>query len=382
MIRVVQIVSRFAPAMGGTERQAELLGNALLAQGIAIEILTHRYRADLARIEEREGLVIRRLGPPGNTTAASAGFIASGLVHLAATRPRPAILHAHMIASPAMLAIAAARLTGAKTVVKVACSGPFGDVATSRQTRLGQAKLRFVLTHTDRLVCLSAESEKEIHSAGAPASRVIRIQNGVDTAVFKPVEDTAERTNLRRELGLPPGRLILYSGRLTAQKRVSDLLEAFADVVSRLSDLHLVLVGEGEESAALKRRAGELGLGKRVLMAGCQTRMDCWYRACDLFVLPSVAEGLSNSLLEAMSSGLLCVAGRIGGTTGVLVHEDNGLLFTPGSAAELAPVLERALAPGFDAARLGLAARATIVTGFGIESVAARYRALYESLLK
>jgi glycosyltransferase involved in cell wall biosynthesis len=382
-MRVAMLISRFPPALGGAENQARSLSQALLNQGVDVEVVTHRYRPDLPRHEVIDGLSVRRFGPTGDSVAASAGFAAAALRYLVAQPRRPDILHAHMIAAPAVLGLVAARFTGARTLVKVSCSGPYGDVSTSLRTIIGGIKLRRVLSGADRLVCLSRESENEILREGAPAERIALIPNGVDTERFRPCRDEAEKSALRIKLGLPGGRLILFAGRFSAQKRLADLVRAFGEYASDVPGVHLVLVGEGESMQALQLLVRRLNiLPERVIFAGRREEVNAYCRACDLFVLPSESEGLSNSLLEAMASGLVCIASRIGGNVDVMEDGHSGILFAAGSADELVGAIRNAFSPSCDTFRIRAAARQTAVARYSIAAVTRKYLDLYEQLLR
>jgi L-malate glycosyltransferase len=175
-----------------------------------------------------------------------------------------------------------------------------------------------------------------------------------------------------------PPRLV-YVGRLHEQKGLDVLLTALAAVQSSPSPA-LSLVGTGPFEERLRALVYELGISGDVEFAGVRQSLTPLLHGADVFVLPSRAEGLSNSLLEAMAIGLPVVASAIPGNTDVIQSGVNGLLSDPGDPAALADALERLLSDGGLRRRLGEAARRTVEERFALEEVAARYRELYEEL--
>jgi glycosyltransferase involved in cell wall biosynthesis len=380
-IRVAMLISRFPPFVGGAERQAFNLSRALAADGAEVTVFTQRYKEDEPAEEVRDGVRVLRLGGRGDSLWASGRYVAETLAFLK-RQPKGAfdVFHAHLLSSPAVLACLAQSLFHRPCVVKIACSGPFGDLAVSRKSLHGRLKAAFVLGRAARFVAVSTDVAGELMGAGVPPEKLVAIPNGVDAGHYRPAADAREKEALRRALDLPPGRWILFSGRLTAQKRPQILLDAFARVKDASPAAKLLFVGDGPEAEDLKRRAGPDGMGGRVFFRGACADVAPYYRASDVFVLPSDSEGLSNSLLEALSCGLVCLATRVGGACDVIEDGVDGMLFPPGDGAALASVLRGALEG--PAQKMQEAARRKVLERFALGSVARRYLALYEEMLK
>ncbi len=379
-LHVAMLISRYPPSPGGAEQQARSLSVSLARAGVRVTVLTQRLSRAQPRFERVDGVDVRRMGFPGTSRAASFLFLADAFLWLLRTRPAPDVFHAHMISSPALLACFAGGFFRRTCVVKVACAGPYGDVLTSERSLLGRLKLRWVLKKADRLVCLSPAIEGEVRGRGAPAGAVVLIPNGVDADRFRPPRDGAEKESLREELGLSRGRWILFAGRMTSQKRPDLVLEAFARVHEEFPDARLLLAGDGPLRPALEEKIDESGLKGRVLCRPHSSRIDAYYRACDIFALASEGEGLSNSLLEAMSTGLICAASRIPGNEDLIVEGKNGFLFPSGDADGLAGILRGLLKEGGALSSVGAAARRSILEGYRLEGIAERYAALYREL--
>lgn len=162
------------------------------------------------------------------------------------------------------------------------------------------------------------------------------IKNGIDTHYFSPGNAQAAR----HELGLPKDvRIIGCAGRLELEKGQSTLLDALAYLPS---DCHLALAGKGNEYHNLQRQAELLGISERVHFLGCLDDMPNFYRALDVFCLPSLFEGLSLVLLEAQACQIPTVATNVGASSEALCPR-SGSLVEPGSAFGLAQALEKTL---------------------------------------
>jgi glycosyltransferase involved in cell wall biosynthesis len=132
---------------------------------------------------------------------------------------------------------------------------------------------------------------------------------------------------------------------------------------------------------AIRAQAARDGFADRLFFVEATATIDTYFRAADLYVLPSIREGLPLALIEAMASGLPCIASRLEGATDVLIDDQvNGLLVPPDDRAGLAAALRRLLRDRADAARLGAAARATVVERYAIRTAARPWLAAYQEL--
>ena len=211
-------------------------------------------------------------------------------------------------------------------------------------------------------------------------SRIRVLANGVDSERFAP---SAERkASSRASLGLPASSIVIGSvGRLVPIKGHAGLLDAAEMLLSRGVDLFVVLVGDGSELGHLRAKAAALPyLSARVHFLGASKNVAEALNAMDVFVLPSTSEGMSNTLLEAMSAGLPVVATRVGGNPELIEDQVSGLLFSVGNIRELAGNLERLVASREYRESFGAAARARILTNYSLESMLSKYRDLYKEL--
>ncbi|MDE2490864.1 MAG: glycosyltransferase family 4 protein, partial [Elusimicrobia bacterium] len=246
-----------------------------------------------------------------------------------------------------------------------------GELALSARTRLGRAKLRALARLRPRFLAVVPDLLDEAREFLGDVP-IELLPNGVDAERYAPVPPERRRA-LRAELEWDAGSpVFLYTGRFSPEKRLPWFLRLWRAAVPRGL---AVLVGEGPERAALAAEAA--AAPGRVLILPPREDLERLYAAADVFFLPSTSEGLSNSLLEAMSSGLAPLASAVGGTAQTLEDGRTGLLFGRDDEAGLRAAARRlAVEPGL-AARLGAAARDLVLERYALPRVLDRLEALY-----
>jgi glycosyltransferase involved in cell wall biosynthesis len=176
------------------------------------------------------------------------------------------------------------------------------------------------------MIAVSNYVKEMAASFGAPPERITVITNGVDIDLFSPRPPLEARENL----GLPKDAfIVLFSGNLIPRKGVDVLIKAFGQIASLHPHARLVVIGVGDEREKLVDLTSELGMAEKVDLVGYKrfAEMPLWYQACDVFVMPSWAEGLSMSILEAMASGRPVITSRLEvGEHDAVVPEESGLL--------------------------------------------------------
>lgn len=185
---------------------------------------------------------------------------------------------------------------------------------------------------------------------------------------------------VRRELGLAEGEVLIVSvGNLYPVKGHAVLLEALVRLAERtdLPPWRMALAGRGRETEPLKRFAEEHGLGRRIHFLGHRADVPDILAAADVWVMPSLSEGLPLALLEAMFAGKAIVASAVGGIPEVIVSERDGLLVPPRDPAALAAALGRVIASPDVRAALGRAARERAASGFSVAHMTDDYERLY-----
>lgn len=367
------VIQSFLPVLGGAQRQVDLLGPLLAQRGVDLTVLT-RHPPGTPRREQRAGLEVRRMPGPDRGPLGSVSYTAAGALSLA--RLRPDVVHVHDLLSPATIALLSRPLVRAPIVAKVLSTGPGGDVDRLLTKPLGARRLGAMASSFSAFVCLSDDVAQELRAHGAREDRLRQIPNGVDVECFRPA-DPRERKLERARLGLPAeGPVALYTGRFAPVKQLDQLIEA----VSEVRELSLIMVGEGSEEARLRGLVADLGIDDRVSMLPSVSDPAPLYRAADFYASTSTTEGMSNSVLEAMASGLPVVAMSASGMA-ELVSQATGSLVPSGDVAALAAAL-RALALEPERRRaLGAVARDLVADRYSLGFVADRLRDLYQEVL-
>jgi sugar transferase (PEP-CTERM/EpsH1 system associated) len=213
------------------------------------------------------------------------------------------------------------------------------------------------------------------------APRRIRvIPNGVDTQLFAP--DGSRRQHARERFGFAPEDLVLGSiGRMVPIKGHDTMLRAGEVLLRRNNKVRLLLVGAGPELDRLRANVeSSLLLKDRVVFAGASLDVAEFYQAMDIFLLASISEGLSNTLLEAMATGLPCIATDVGGNPELVSHGQEGFLFSPGDVNQLAAYVEKIGKNSALRAQFSAAARRRATSQFSLDRMMDAYTNLYSEL--
>jgi len=289
-------------------------------------------------------------------------------------RHRPHIVHTRNWG--ALEAVPAARLAGVPIVIHSE-HGYEVEMLQGMPMRRRMFR-RFVYMMTDAVLAVTRElGEYHARQAWIRPESFRVIYNGVDTDRFSPSQDV--RNRLRCGLGV--GRhtfLIGGVGRMVSIKDYRTLLRAVESLVTKDLDARVLLVGDGSQLEALRTQVRESAhLGSRVTFTGASDRIPEFLNAMDAFVLPSLGEGMSNTLLEAMAVGLPLVATRVGGNPEVIEDGRCGFFFSPGDATHLAQLLEQlCIAPKLRDS-MSTAARERAILHFSLGAMVRRYEELY-----
>jgi sugar transferase (PEP-CTERM/EpsH1 system associated) len=279
----------------------------------------------------------------------------------------------------AIEAVFAARLAGVGGIVHSEHGFEADSSAPEPWRRRLFRRSAFELAH--RVLSVSWQL-RDVHArrTGFPVDKIGVIYNGVDAVRFSP--DPATRVRIRAELGIVERELCVGCvANLLPVKDHMTLLEAIAAHASISRDWRLILVGDGPERARLEAYVDARPAWKpQVLFLGSSSRVPDLLRAMDVFVLPSIAEGMCNSLLEAMASGVAVVASSVGGNPEVVVDGSSGLLFPPGDVPALARHLAHLGAHPDIRAELAANGVSRVRKEFSVESMVQAYEHMYRSV--
>jgi PEP-CTERM/exosortase A-associated glycosyltransferase len=378
-MKILHVLDHSLPLHSGyTLRTREIVLHQRALGWQTVHLTTPRANPGWPSPEVAGGLEFHRTGKPGSRLAGIPGLWP--LAEMRATRARldelvaterPDLLHAHSPVLDAWPAIGAGRRHGLPVVYEV--RGFWEDAAVDHgTTREGALRYRasrlaetLALRRADAVTAICQGLADEIATRGVPRERITLIPNAVDAQRFAYVPAT--KPQAKRELGLGDGPVIGFLGSFYAYEGLALLLEALPEVLRAQPGARVLLVGEGEDDARLRRSARQLGLGEAVVFTGRvpNERIEALYDAVDVVAFPRLPMRLTELVtplkpLEAMARGKPVVASDVGGHRELVAHERTGLLFAAGARDGLAAALIRLLADGDLAQRLRAAGRAFV----------------------
>lgn len=277
------------------------------------------------------------------------------------------VVHSHEFAM-AVYGAAAARRVGARHVITM----HGGRYYAERWRR--RAALRWAVRHSAHVVAVSRATAADLAcTLRIPPSAVTVVPNGIEFP-------RGRRDPVRAELRAGDDvALIVAIGNLYPVKGHRVLVQALAMLARSHPDLRwrLAIAGRGEEEAALRALAHDGGIAERVSLLGFRTDVPDLLAAADVFVMPSLSEGLPLALVEAMASGVAIVASDVGGIPEVVTRDVDAVLAPPGDAGRLADSIATLVVRPERRATLGAAARATAYRDFSVARMADSYESLY-----
>ncbi|WP_411684832.1 glycosyltransferase [Aeromonas caviae] len=350
--------------MGGAERQVCDLADQFANKGHSVLLIS--MTGDTVNRPQSVNIKIEEL----NMAKTPLGFIKAYLqARQLIQQFKPDVVHSHMV--HANLFARLLRLTG--KIKRLIC--------TAHNTNEGGRGRMLAYRLTDVLCDLSTNVSQEaadiyVKRGAAPASRIVAMPNGIDTARFTFNPEC--RASLRQQLQLSDNTpLILAVGRLTAAKDYPNLLTAFSQLPAEFSHTQLAIIGIGEEQANIETFAAQLGLTTRVHFLGLQRNVHEWMSAADIFVLSSAWEGFGLVVAEAMACQRVVVATDCGGVKEVV--GECGILVPPRDHLALADGINTALQMSSDEIEMiGAAARDRIVTRYSLSAQTERWLSLYQ----
>jgi glycosyltransferase involved in cell wall biosynthesis len=261
------------------------------------------------------------------------------------------------------------------------------ETTTGLKRRLLVFAERLACCFAHRLICVSKSiRENAIASRLTSPERTVVFgsgsSNGVDASRFASTPEMMKRAaTLRSELGIFPQTLVVgFVGRLTRDKGIPELTEAFLRLGGQFPGLRLLLLGPFEDEDPLPAETRKcLETHGNVILAGLVEDTAAYYALMDVFVLPSHREGLPNAVLEAQAAGIPVVAARATGVVDAVVDGETGLLFPVGDARALAEAVARFLSDKALASKLGRAGKERIKREFRQEQI---WKALYEEYVR
>lgn len=384
--RVLFVTGAYAPefSAGGLQSQAAA---RLLHDRANVVVLTTATDPTLPHIDTVDGVDVFRITVTQSSWSSARATVRM-MTELVRLLPRVDLVHIQGFSSKNIPISAMAKLFRRPVVVHLQTAKHDEPDAVRFQGRLAW----WAFSTADLYLSVSHGLTERYLAARLPANRIREVPNGVDASRFSPASHD-ERRALRTRLNLPAERpLILFVGVISPDKQPHVLLDAWLRTQQDPGSAStLVFVGATDPTLfelggrlidQLRATAQASGFADRVLFVPPTNQIQDYFRAADMYVMPSLREGLPIALLEAMACGLPCVASRLPGATDVMVEDGvNGLLVAVGDVGAFAAAIAGLLAAPEVAARLGAAARRTVEDRYTIERVAEQWIAAYNEVL-
>ena len=414
--RVFIAIATLHPIVGGAERQALAQGRSLRQRGLEATILTFRHSRSWPARDTIDGVPVIRIAGLFLGGREKLPRVLQKLLYLVAMlvmgwavwryRHRYDVLHVYQLNLLALPAALACYLNGKPMIVAVRCADAGKEARTRSRVQLiagppevgstmllvdGDARFEGDLKDLERLgrpverftryllqrihavvIILSSRMSDylAIHDFALPGTRLI--PNGVDLTHFAPANKDASRD--RRS------QTVICTARLSYQKGIDVLLQAWNLVCKELPEARLIIAGTGPIQTQLASIVRALGLEKSVEFAGMQSDVVSLLHRAGIATLPSRWEGMPNAVLEAMACGIPCVATRVSGSEDIIEHGVNGLLVPPEDYQGLSQALLLLLRDPELACKYGEAARGTVEQNYSLEHITDVYLALYRQM--
>lgn len=363
-LRVVFVIPTLDQS--GAEKQLTLLARSLPRERFAPQVIALTRGGPYQALLEDAGIPVTVIGKRWKADVGAYLRLKKTLREL-----RPQLVHTWLFAASTYTRLALGKRPPCPVIVSERCVDSWKSPWQLRMDR-------WLMPRTACLVGNSTSVAAFYQQQGLPADRLRVIPNGVAPSTVTGMNGAAIRQHLR----LPADAFIAgYVGRLAVQKRVNDLVWAVETLRQIRPQFHLVLIGDGPERDRLERFAESIGCRENVHFLGHREDAAAWLPGFDAFALASSFEGMSNSLMEAMSIGLPVVVSDIPANRELVTHEQTGLMVKLGDGVGFMQFFRRLMDEPDLGPRLGAAAKQHMQDHFSVAKMVERYVELYDSLI-
>ena len=385
VMRVLMVTGVYYPDKNGASLQCMRIISELKDK-VLFSVLTASKYSNLLDVDVVDGTRVNRIILK-NGVIFRLQFLVNLLVFLIKNCRKFDIIHLHGFSLRSIVIVFISKLMQKKVVIKMTSFGHDDPLSIRDRSRIQY----FFYSMADAYIGVSPAFSDVFLKSELNKNKFFQVPNGVDTELFKPVSNKHENVKIRKLLGLPVNmKVILFVGHFSNDKRPDDLLSAWLKTsLSSSLDTSIVFIGrmdtdsfeiEMQVISKILKKSQEF-LGKNIFFVEETDRMADYYRASDVFVLPSIREGLPNSLLEAMSSGLTVIATRLQGITDWIINDGvNGYLYEPGDVERLSQLLLLTLYDDTRRAEIELNARDVIHNNFDISKSSEDIYNIYQNL--
>ncbi len=372
-MRILFLVDGYFPGVGGAEIQATLLARTLMQRGHEVTIVVPHLLDHLPLLDSCEGVPVQRIAYFHVPKLSNVFYMISFAWFLLKSGRNYDAYHIHMVHKMAAVVAVLRPWLGGPVLAKVSGATEFeGGVLDASRPTFYRRWVQKLLTRLDYFQALSSYSRTQIMAAGVQEQQVIELANGLDISRFKLSESLHGGTD--DEIST-----LAYCGRLAQVKALPVLLHAIKKVKNQTnSKFVLRLAGDGSIREELEGLCESLGIADCVEFCGRISDVPAFFAKAHVYVQVSRYEGLSNSVLEAMCSGLAPVLTRISGNEDLVEHAESGYLIDVDDVEALAEHLCTLLQDRALCRQVGLQARARVESLCALDHVVDTLERVYE----
>lgn len=326
-MNVLFVTTGFPPSdIGGAEIQAYKQANALKEMGCKITVVTQSRNLKYST-ENVNGIEVNRLPWRNGLFIGKLMNLFTLILFMCRKGSKFDVTHIHLANLQADVCVFISRILKVPTLVKVASGGQFGEIARFRS--LARVTKYYGLRKANAIQAISKEIFSELCLIGVKESQIHRIPNGVSINLVQSNDKNSALFNSKYSIKLGT-QIFLYAGRLAVYKGIDVLLDAW-NCRDKKFDSVLILVGP----VALDKPFSPNSLPPDVIWVGASSDTSEFFKNADVFILPSFGEGMSNSLLEAISYQMPCIVTNVGSNTELIENWKGGIVIEPGERAAL-----------------------------------------------
>lgn len=371
-LNILFVIDGYYPSLGGAEKQAQLLSNALYKAGHHIHVITPQLDKSKPINEVMDGIHIERIPFPRIKIIGALILLLRFAIKILKDGNNYDAIHVHMVKNLAAMIGLLKPFLKPKVIAKVSGAwefdgGVLDEKLSSRPINIFKNKL---IKRIDYLQAISKFTMARLQAAGYPGNKIKMIPNAIDTRKFK---NSNHRNNLQQ-------LHVVYTGRLRHVKGVDILIKAWAKVCDELkSDKPVLLIaGDGSQKEEIESLIDKLNLNDNVQLLGVVSDIPKILDQSNLYVQPSRQEGLSNSVLEAMSAGLPIIATRVSGNEDIIRDGENGILVEPENPGELANAIIQLLIDADMRKQMGKCSRKIVEHDYELDIVLQHLTTAYQ----
>ena len=373
-LAILMVVAQYPfPITGGLEKQAYELSKDLVKKDVKVTVLSRKFSKIQQEFEVVNGVTVFRIAWSKNRLIRFITLPFLMTYFMFRKRNHFNIVHLHTLSPLSLYVLLIAKLFGKKVVLKMANVAEHG-IPQFKNSALGLLQLK-IIKSADVIVSMSIESKQELIYVNYPINRIFMTPNGI------PIPIVINK-NIKKSIDHKKNCKVVFVGRLAIQKNIASLLNVWADIQSH-SDISasLEILGTGPLEEELRAAVRRLNIIDTVVFRGHINNVHEHLNSADIFVLPSLAEGNSNAILEAMVAGLPIISTNVGGTLMQVGYHGAKYISEVNNNRELFKNLLSLILNCSERERVGQEMYDRVTANFAMGNIANNYISMYSYLL-